>query len=167
MSIYENIKEVKVTKSGQYFKPGNYKVRIKACKLVKSAAGANKMFFIVECDVLASDNPGISVGSEHSQVIPLDWKTAMSNIKSLVAAVSGVNATSETVNEEVEKYWKAELQRRGLTDGEDVPFEEICDLVTDEQVNLFKDIEMGLECVNTKTTKDDDFTKHNWQIRQV
>lgn len=168
MSVYDKIKETQVSKSGQYFKPGNYKVRIKACKLIKSQAGAAKMFFVVECDVLQSDNPEILVGSERSQVVPMDGKMALPNIKQLVSAVSGVDPTSETVNEEVEAYWKEELKRRGLTDGEDVPFADICELVSDEKINLLQGIEMRLECESIKTKeKQTDFTKHNWQIRQV
>jgi hypothetical protein len=168
MGIYEKIKETQVSKGGNYFKPGNYRVKIKACKLVNSQAGPAKTFFVIECDVLQSDNPDIQIGRERSQVINMANVMGLPNVKQFVAAVSGIEPTSETVNEEVEAYWKKELKRRGLTDGEDVPFADICELVSDEKINLFQDIEMKLECTTILTKdKGGEFTKHNWQVRQV
>jgi hypothetical protein len=169
MSIYDKIKEAQVSKSGQYFKPGNYAVRIKACKLVKSQAGPAKTFFVIECEVRQSDNPDIPVGSERSQVIDMGKVMALPNIKQFMAAVSGIDPTCETVNEDVEAFWQKELVRRELIDENDhVPFEDVCELVTDEKINLLKDIEMKLECTNIQTKeKGQDFTKHNWQIRQI
>ena len=169
MSVFSKIKEAQVSKSGQYFKEGNYKVRIKAVKLINSQAGPAKQFFVIECEVMQSDNSDIQVGSEKSHVIDMSKVMALPNIKGFMAAISGVDPTCETVNDDVEAFWKQELLKKELIEeNEHVPFDDLCDLVVDEKINLLKDIEMKLECVTIQTReKGQDFTKHNWQIRQV
>jgi hypothetical protein len=168
MSVFSGTGEATVSKSGSYFKPGKYNIKIKACKLVDSQSGKVRTYFIVETEVLESDNPEIPVGNERSYVIAMDNIMAKPNIKAFVSAVSGVDPLSEQAQQEVEKYWQKELLRRELTEGEHVPFDDICELVVDEQIQLFKGIEMRLECEIIKTReKGEDFTKHNWQPRAV
>jgi len=160
MSLFSGIKDASVSKSGQYFKPGHYKVKIKAVKMTKSQAAPSQMFFIIETEVLESDNPDISPGSERSQVIDMSNVMALPNVKAFVAAASGVEPTSETVNEEVEKYWSDLM-------GEHISFDVLCDrLVSDS--NPLEGLEMFLECINIVTKKEKkDFTKHMWSRREV
>jgi hypothetical protein len=166
MSLFSGIKEVSISKSGQYFKPGNYKVRIKAVKTQDSQVGPAKKFFIVETEVLKSSNPDIAVGSERSQIIDMSNVMALPNVKYFVAAASGVDPNSEGINGEVEGYWKKKLAEDGvLKPGEDVSFDQICELVV-SAINPLGGIELDLECMNI-TTKGEgkEFTKHLWQPR--
>jgi len=167
MSVFGNIKEVKVSKSGQYFKPGKYRVRINAVKLQYSQIGVNKQYFIVETEVLTSDNSDIPVGMECSQVVPMENVMALNNVKAFVGAASGVDPLSETINEEVEAYWKKTLVQQGiLEEHEEADFTGICEFIV-SPLNPLKGIEMDLECVNTVTQSGGDFTKHYWRARQV
>lgn len=164
MSLFSGIKDVSISKSGQYFKPGHYKVRVKAVKVQDSQVGAAKKFFIVETEVLRSDCPDIVVGSERSEVIAMDNVMALPNVKAFIAAASGVDPNSEEINQEVEAHWKKRLtDQKVLQQGEDVSFDQICDLVI-SAINPLGGTELELECVNI-TTKGEgkDFTKHLWQ----
>ena len=159
MSIFDGIKDVVVSKSGSYFEPGNYKVRIKAVKKQKSQAGKNMVWFIIETVVLMSDNPNIKVNGEYSQVIDTSGVMFLPNVKRFMAAVSGVNPASETINDEVEAYWKEVL-------GQYVPFNELCERVVGP-ANPFEGIELELKCSLTTTKEDKPFTLHLWQPREA
>lgn len=158
MSLYGDIKDASVSRSGQYFKEGHFLVKIDAVKEQESQVG-NKLFFIIETTVLESDNPYVKVGGHYSQVIDTGNVMFLPNVKGFMAAVSGVDANSDTHNDEIEKYWEGVM-------GEHVPFERICELVTSEG-NPLEGIEIELECVEIITKKEKKpFTRHNWQIRE-
>lgn len=157
-NFYSGISEKKVAKTGSYFKPGTYRVTILAVKEVKGQK--NRNFFVIETKVLQSNNPEVPVGAERSQVIPFDNVMALVNIKQFIAAVSGVDATLDDVNERVEAYW-ANLHPKG----EVLPFEEIVSQMV-VGANALADVEMGLECVEIATTEGQPFTKHTWEVRQ-
>ena len=179
MGKFSNIGKVSVSKSGQYFTAGNYQVRIKAVKIVPSQAGGNKEYFVIETEVLDSDNPQIKPGSERSHVIDMTNVMSMPNIKAFVAAVSGVDPSSGAINEEVEEYWqKWGLEQGIVEEGEEVTFERVCDLIVDS-VNILEGTVMDLECTDVITKKEReaakaagrdpkaDFTKHNWIPRDL
>jgi hypothetical protein len=158
-SLYSKITDVSVSRSGQYFKEGHFLVKIDAVKEVESQAGVNKLYFVIETTVLESDNPHVKVGGSYSQVIDTSNVMFLPNVKGFMAAVSGVEGSSETVNEEIEKYWEGVM-------GEHVPFERICELVVSEG-NPLEGIKMELVCTEilTKAEKKP-FTKHMWQVRE-
>ena len=157
MSLYSDISEASVSRSGQYFKPGNFLVKIEAVKEQESQK-ESKIWFIIETKVLESDNPDVKVGGDYSQVIDTTNVMFLPNVKGFMAAVSGVEASSETINEEIEKYWEGVM-------GEYVSFERVCELVASEG-NPLQGIEIELQCVEIRTKDDRPFTRHIWQTRQ-
>lgn len=160
MGMFDGIEDAQVSKSGQYFKPGSYRVKIKAVKGQESSATPGKHFFIVETEVLESSNPDIPVGNERSQVITMGEQMALPNVKMFMAAVSGVDPNSDTINEEVEAYWEPKL-------GQHMSFKDICELVT-SSANPLEGLELALVCeeITTKGTGKP-FTKHLWQARDL
>jgi hypothetical protein len=155
---FDGIKDVDVSKGGQYFKPGSFRVKITGVKMVDSASSPGKSFFVVETLVLKSSNPEILEGAERSQVITMGQTMSLPNVKAFMAAASCVDPASETINDEVEAYWQKKLN-------ENVPFGRLCELVVSE-ANPLGGLEMDLECVQI-TTKGEKkpFTKHLWQPR--
>jgi hypothetical protein len=151
---FAGIEEAKVFKTGQYFKPGLYTVKIKAVKWVVGSVG-KKEFVVIETEVLESNNPEVPVGGERSQVIDYSSVMGQPNVKAFVAAASGVDPGSSNVNDEVSAYWSK-------TVGEHLSFEAICDLIVSD-TNPLEDVVLGLECVEVTTKSGDPFTKHSWQ----
>jgi hypothetical protein len=159
MGKYDKIVDAKVTKTGQYFKPGKYHVRLVAVKDVESQL--NKSFTIIECVVLSSNNPEVPVGADRSQVIDMGNIMGFPNLKAFMAAVSGVDPTLDSVNDDIEKYWQTQHPQRAFTS-----FPQIVEnfVVRD---NLLQDVEMDLECIEITTKAGEPFTKHVWGIRDV
>jgi hypothetical protein len=155
---FKGIEDSRVFKTGQYFLPGKYSVKINAVKWVNAAVG-NKSYFIVETTVLASSNAEIAVNGERSHVIDMSNVMGLPNVKAFVAAVSGVDASGTDVNDQVAQYWSQQL-------GEHIGFEGICELICSDS-NPLAEEEMDLECFMTKTKDGGDFTKHNWLPRAV
>lgn len=157
MGKYDKIVDAKVTKTGQYFKPGRYRVKIAAVKDVESQLGKN--FTVIECVVIASDNPEVPVGAERSQVIDMGNIMGFPNLKAFMAAVSGVDPTLDTVNDEVEKFWQQNHPDRAYT-----PFPKIIEefVVRD---NVLEGTAMDLECIEITTKAGEPFTKHVWATR--
>jgi hypothetical protein len=161
MGHFSKVKTTKVTPSGQYFKPGNYTVKIKGCKVVESQRD-NRAFFVVETVVLESTNAEITEGMDRSHVIDLSKVMGMPDIKAFVAAASGVDPFSEAIDTLVEEEWARRLEKMGVTEKAD--YEQICELIVNEEINPLEGQVMKLECVNiTKKSDGGDFTKHNWQ----
>jgi hypothetical protein len=155
---YANIGSAKVQKTGQYFKPGQYRVKILAVKEVTGQL--NKNYTVIETRVLESDNPEIPVGSEKSQVIEMGNVMALSNIKAFMAAVSGVDATLDNVNTLVEEYW-----HKVNPDGVFLSFDKIMDEMV-IKANALSDVELGLTCTEIKKRDGSPFTKYIWEVRQ-
>ena len=143
MGRFSKIADAKVTPSGQYFKEGNYTVKIEACKYVESQAD-RKEFFIIE------------PGTDRSHVINMNQVMGNPNMKQFVAAASGVDPYCDTVNDLILEEWKRRL-------GEPVDMETICELIV-SSANPLEGQVMKLECtVIQKRSDGEDFTKHNWQ----
>jgi hypothetical protein len=157
---FDAIGDKAIQKTGQYFKPGRYRVRIREVKKINGQKG--EKFFVIETKVLESDNPEIQVGEERSQVVKMSNVMALINIKQFVAAASGVDPylDKDDVNLLVEKFWK-EYHPQGVQ----LPFAAIVDQFI-VQANALEDVEMGLECVDVRTKEDGKFTKHIWEVRQ-
>lgn len=159
---FKGIKEASYSKgSGSFFKEGIYRVKILGVKWVKSQKGGaqKREFFIIETEVLKSNNAEIAVGSQRSHVIPMDNVMSLPNVKGFVAAASGVDPDEANVNDAVAQYWST------LT-GESVDFEDVCDWICGPS-NPLKDEEMDLECIPVKTQAGGDFTKHAWMPRDT
>jgi len=156
--------ESKVSKTGNYFEEGRYKVKIKAAKFLLSQEDRTP-FFIIETQVLESTSDKIKPGSERSQVIDMSNVMGQPNAKAFVAAVSGVDPSDEEAAALTCAYWKKKL-------GMDLTFDQICELCVKDE-NPLENVVMELECFvrrNKKARPDGTFgtfTKHNWLPRDT
>lgn len=158
MGVFSGIRDAKVSKTGTWLQQGFHKVKIKAVKEQHSQQG-NDVFFIVEMDLLETDNEKLEVGKEYSQVINIGKQMGFANIKIFVAAASGVDPNEEDINEQVEAYWTKTLEM-------DLNFEQICEIICSADQPL-AGLEMTLECRNLPTRDDGEFTKHLWDPIEV
>jgi len=163
--LFGEVADAKVTKSGNWFKEGTFKVKLLVVKVIKSQED-NSPMLIVETKVLESSNDEIKVGSERSQVVDLTNVMGKPNMKAFIAAVSGVDPVAEDAATQVCKYWAKRL-------GMDLSFAQICDICVDEKTNVLENTVMDLECVTIRTKpkpgrpEGGEFTKHNWQPRDT
>lgn len=156
---YEGVGDAKVSKRGNYMKPGKYLVKIQSVKEVKGQKAGEK-FFIVEMKVLESNNPEIAVGAEKAWVVKMENVMALPNIKAFVAAASGVDPFVENAKDLVEAFWT-----KMHPAGEQMTFSRIVSEMV-VQANALEGVDMGLECVTTTTQEGNPFTVHNWEVRQ-
>lgn len=161
MGKYDKLADAQVSKTGQYFDVGNYRVKILAVKDVESTKGGNKNYTVIETRVVESNNPKIPVGSERSQVIDMGNVMGLPNLKAFVAAASGVDATMDSVNDDIEAYW-ARQDPQGAQ-------RSLGDIVEELFVgaNVLEDVEMELTCVEVKKQNGDPFTKYIWGTRDI
>ena len=159
MGKYDKIVDAKVSKTGQYFKEGQYRVRIIAVKDVDSQLGKN--FTVIETEVLESNNPEIQVGSERSQVIDMGQVMGFPNLKAFMGAACGIDPTDPDINNLVEDYF-----HKNDPNGVHRTLPEIMEHVVIDR-NIFEDTVMELECVNITTKAEKKpFTKHVWHPRE-
>lgn len=161
MGKYDQISSAKVAKTGQYFKPGKYKVRVQAVKDVNSQQNGNKNYTVVECVVVESNNPEVPVGAERSQVIDMTNVMGFPNLKAFMAAVSGVDPTLESVNDLVEKFWQDQDPNKKYRTFGDI----VEQLVV--KLNILEGTLMDLECIEITKRDGEPFTKHNWGVRKI
>jgi len=158
--------EAKVSKSGNYFEEGRYKVKIKAVKALISQEDKTP-YFIIETQVLESTCEKIKKDTERSQVIDMSKVMGQPNVKAFIAAVSGVDPSNEEAAALTCAHWKKKLG------GMDLSFDNICELCVDEKTNILENVVMDLECYvrRNKNARPDGtfgvFTKHNWLPRDV
>lgn len=155
MGLFGAVDGANVLQGGVYFDPGLYKVKICDTKTHRSQKDG-KDYFIVECEVLESDNEKLPPGSHASQCIPTAHIMGPVNIKAFVAAASDVHPTDEEIDTKVIEIWNAMLP-----DNAPWSWEQICEYAVGGN-NPFGDVELDLECRIVKTKANKDFTKHFW-----
>lgn len=134
MGLFSKVNDASVNGGGVYFLAGVYKVKITAVKAVLSRMGEN--MFVIETEIVESDNAERRPGTKCSQVINLSkHESAPGNIKGFMAAALDVPADHITEDE--------------------------CDLACSEANPLAGTI-MRLTCTITKTRRNTDFTIHQW-----
>ncbi len=142
------LSSAKANMGGFWFLEGKYRVRIKKCSLITSRKG--DQLYIVECLVLASNNPARPVGCEPSWVVKTAQDAAPGNIKLFMAAVQGLDIDDEYVN-------NTEVDETGRTPLE-VDFD---DTYGDDQP--LAGVEVDLLCEEILTKDKRPFTKHLWK----
>lgn len=154
MGMFDSVASAEVTGGGVYFLPGKYRVRVAQVKAQRSQR-SGKDFFVVECEILTSDNPERKAGSKASQVVDIGNVMGPVNIKAFVAAASGHAPDSEGLNEALIETW-------GALTGTHLNVSQICERVVAAD-NPLEGVEINLECANIKTRgTGKDFTKHFW-----
>lgn len=133
MSDFSGIENAQVTARLPNLRPGVYTLEVQAFKLVNSRS-KGKMF-VGEFKVLESAGGGNEVGTTASQVIKMSLDSALGNIKSIAAAVSGEPERSITA--------------------------QMCDALVSEK-NPARGTKVRAEASLTKTRAGNDFTLIKW-----
>lgn len=129
-----------------YFEPGNYIVKILKVLFKANRKGMDR--FIVECEVLESDNSNRPVGCHPSQVIAMEQDAALGNIKAFLGCMLEIKDVDTYVPEDgqsVEEFWDEMAEQ--AVDGE----------------NPLGGTIARLRCVNKVTQAGNDFTLHLWE----
>jgi hypothetical protein len=154
MGSFSGLGKAKSTQGGNYIKPGNYLLQIKAVKEQKSEFG-NRKFFIAEVRVVESKktDPEIEpngVDTEPSWLVELPGKypeLALGNIKNFLLAAYGSQAEAE---------------------GEDAPGEDDIDEAAAEAAvdedNPLEGTYIAAQAFQKKTRGGGDFTRINFSI---
>jgi hypothetical protein len=136
MGKFSGVSGARVGGGGVYFLAGQYKVKVK--KVFLMASRKREDLFIVETEILESDNEKRKVGMSCSWVVKMSQDAALGNIKGFVAACMGEDAEDENID------WESE-----------------CECAVDDE-NPLAGTEVDLECVDITTRDGNPFTLHKW-----
>lgn len=135
MGQFSQIDKAQVNLGGNWLKPpGRYTVYVSACKTPKNRK--NKLFYVVELDILASNNPDCRAGMKASCVFNLtDHDAAWGNLRGFLSAAA--TCSVEEVDEKfVDESVSADNPMRGQL--------------------------VDVEVINVKTESGGNFSKHIW-----
>ncbi len=96
MGMFKGIESAVVQEGGVYLEPGEYLLRVAACKEGTSRKGDE--FFVAEFEVVESTNDLRPVGSRVSWMTMRRFDSFLSNVKGFVCAVAKEEA--DTIDEE-------------------------------------------------------------------
>jgi hypothetical protein len=138
MGIFSKATTARQTGGGNWWKAGKFRGKISKVEYRDGHTGKS---YIVECEVLSSNNPAVIVGETRSQVIKLDKASADGNIGSFMAVCLAVHSGQHLDNPDVIKFDESDIE---ASVGPDQPF-----------VGL----EVEIEAIDIKTRAGGDFTK--------
>jgi hypothetical protein len=147
MGRFSGLGSIRANQGGIFFKQGNYVVEIKKVENRTTRKGDT---FIIETEILESDNPERPAGCKPSQVIvfkPDIIETQMGDVKQFIGAVLGIEDADSYVPEDgqdLDSFWEEALE--GAI-GDDQP----C-----------AGVKLRLNCTNRATKAGGNFTKHVW-----
>lgn len=153
MSIFRGLDKAEVTGGSQYFLPGSYRVKVEAAKIIQSKKSGSA-FFVIECEVLESDNSERRPGTRCSQTIKMGEVMSLPNVKKFIAAATGCDPTAKDVNERVCATFSDATGRR-------MSIEDVAEYVVSDE-NPLGEVEMVLNCYEIETKRGTPFTKHDW-----
>lgn len=145
MGMFSKMKDASESAGGLYLQPGNYLVEIKAVKEQSSSVGS-QVFYIVEMQILESDNDDLRPGMEPAWLVDMTMKyenLALGNVKNFLRAAYGTMAlaegeeppTADDIGED-----EAELSMTGILEG----------------------VKVYAKAFNIVTKAGNDFTKVTW-----
>lgn len=143
MGKFSGVGGAKVGGGGVYFLAGLYTVRVKKCFLM--ASRRREDLFIVETEILESNNEKRKVGMSCSWVVKMSQDAALGNIKGFVAAAMEVDPDDGNISDE---EWESN-----------------CEAAVDDD-NPLADVVVDLECVDITTRDGNPFTLHKWSTHK-
>ena len=109
MGLFSGIEKAESFKSGRYLDPGKYTLKVAGITLVDSKKERGRKFFVVEAEVVKSNNPEYQAGDNVTWMVDVTPKlidggleiapTAAANCSQFACAV--LDCTPREVNEEV------------------------------------------------------------------
>jgi hypothetical protein len=133
MGKFTGIKTASVSGGGVYFLSGLYVIEVKKCMMINSRKRED--LFIVECEIIESNNEKRPEGFSASWVVKMSQDAALGNIKGFICAA--YDCAESDVDEDA------------------------CELIVDE-ANPLKGTILNLECVDITTRAGTPFTLHKW-----
>jgi hypothetical protein len=155
MGLFSGAGGASISQGGVYFEPGRYKVKVKKTAAQRSQKNG-KNYFIVEAEILESDNPKRKPGSTASQVIDIGNIMGFPNIKAYLAAANGIDPTDTAAVDEA---------LGTVTDDRGKVTRDLCEEAAEYAVSEDNPLEgtiLDLECVEILTKDKRPFTKHIW-----
>jgi hypothetical protein len=156
MGVFGKVAGAQVTSKSGFFPLGVHEVNIVKTKVHVGHKGTNA---IIEASVTATDaaSADFKVGHTRAQVIGMGNVMGPINVKKFVLAATGLDPEDPEGETKACKLWASRLETKPLT------FEEVCERLFDESANILEGLPIRLECINTRTQKNQDFTVHNWK----
>lgn len=148
MGLFAYIKGQRSTQGGVYFEPGIYKAQINRVKLGKTRKEED--FFVVETELIESNNPDRPEGSTCSWMVMFKHDAALGNIADFCRAGLFAYAVQNDADPGVPSYEKVEV--------DDASAEQICG-----EENPLAGVILTVEAVNVKTKAGRDFTRVSWR----
>jgi hypothetical protein len=140
--MFSGIGQAEVGQGGIYFLPGQYLVEV--IKVIAKQSRKGAMLYIIECEVIESNNAERPPGCKPAQIISMAYDAAFRNIKEFIAACNGISPTRErerannAVDEEAATYSVDESNPLGGT-------------------------RLYLTCTEITTRSGNPFTLHQWE----
>jgi hypothetical protein len=129
---------------GNWWEPGKYRARIDRVAFIEG--GYNGDSYVIECEVLESNNPKIAVGEKRSQAINMKHASSPGNIGSFVCVGCAIKHGVNLDNPDACEIDESDIQ---ASYGVDQPF---------------AGLEVEVEAMMTKTRAGGDFTKVRYGV---
>lgn len=148
---WSRIKDAQVFGRGQYLKPGNYKLRVLKMFTIRTRKKGDA--FIVDFEVIESDNPEIKVGSTRNWYQGLgDEDIAFPAIKEFMLRLFGFE------EDEGDEEFEDSLDELLETCADDKWKNE------EDEDHPLHGKTIAVECYMKETQKGNPFTVHNWSV---
>lgn len=145
-NLWAGLNNAPTFERGTFFKPGTYDLQIDKIQLKQSQKSG--LIFLVETEIVTSNNPDHAVGSSATWIQKMvDKNIALPAVKGFLYALLSLDAHTDAsrIATEFDPY-----------------LEQAMDRITSEH-NPFSGWYIHLEATMKKTQRQTDFTVHNWQ----
>ena len=93
MGMFDGMENAQIGRGGYYYKDGNYIADVVKCYSQDTRKIGN--MFIVESQIVWSNNPERKVGQVPSWCVVMDWDTALGHVKGFIAACNGADPSDD------------------------------------------------------------------------
>lgn len=135
--------------AGNYFKDGKHEVKIRRVLEKNSDRGNGKAYFIIECELLSSNNPLCRTGDLVTQIIDVTKDTGPGNVKGFLMCVA---------SHLYEDYNVQDLEDEGFIG-------ELLDSVLMEE-QAATGLVVAVNCATIATRAGTPFTKVMWEVAE-
>ncbi len=111
MSLYDGVENAQTSTGGQYFEPGQYRVRVQSVQEIKSRK--NIPFFVVESTVVHTTSDRYKAGSTISWLVNMTNDWALANVKEFAQAIAG-DLSANVTGSDIEAMISADQPVAGM-----------------------------------------------------
>jgi len=160
--MFKGMDTAEMNGKGNYMAEGKYRVKTTALRTKEGFKGKS---FILDFEIVTSNNDAHKPGTSGSWVVKLDKPQAFGDIKGLMFAISGVNPkTVRSPKQDPESHAQASELAKVALDPDYLTKKRKEDPKYLEGLEQTFAVgrEIDLETVKIKTKANTDFTVHNW-----